>query len=279
MAKTREQVIQELDDKIPRHAVETREGGGRMKLSYLSGWYTIDRLNKVLGQGNWGYDTELTKVHESTIDGKTDVAYIAKIRLNFNLPANPSETEKPSYYGTQSFEDVGYGDGRDRSAGKAHESAVKEAVTDGIKRCAKSLGMSLGLALYSKEQENVDDGEEARKADAGARSGSSGVVPGPAPKESAGGNKPVAGAAGEGHGGQTGPGTGRPGSQPAGEKAKETLIGIVRKNSGIVIQQGKSTKDALLAIMQSSYGITKIDDLSVEQLNDLNAKIKEMQNV
>ena len=56
------------------------------------------------------------------------------------------------------FSDVGYGDGSDaKNAGKAHELAAKESVTDGLKRAAKNLGMSMGLALYSKEQENVED--------------------------------------------------------------------------------------------------------------------------
>jgi recombination DNA repair RAD52 pathway protein len=46
---------------------------------------------------------------------------------------------------------------------------VKEAVTDGIKRCAKNLGMSMGLALYDKTQENVD--EESNDTQAGAAQG------------------------------------------------------------------------------------------------------------
>ena len=41
-----------------------------------------------------------------------------------------------------------------------YNTKAKEAVTDALKRAAKNLGMSMGLALYDKEQVNVDDGEE-----------------------------------------------------------------------------------------------------------------------
>lgn len=132
-----------LDEKIPENAIEHRNQGGR-EVSYLSGAFVIDRLNQVLGHLNWGYGiTELKCVYE----GKTEqssgevyaVSYIAKIKLH-------AATEVIATY-----EDVGYGDGFDKkNPGKAHELAVKEAVTDGIKRCAKNLGRSLGLELYLK---------------------------------------------------------------------------------------------------------------------------------
>jgi recombination DNA repair RAD52 pathway protein len=51
--------------------------------------------------------------------------------------------------------DRGHGHGIDRYVGAAVESAEKEAATDALKRCAKSLGMRLGLALYDKAQEHV----------------------------------------------------------------------------------------------------------------------------
>jgi hypothetical protein len=39
--------------------------------------------------------------------------------------------------------------------GLAHESAVKEAVTDALKRALRSFGNPFGLALYDKTRENV----------------------------------------------------------------------------------------------------------------------------
>lgn len=147
--KSYEELVIELDSKIPRDMVQERDGGGGRKLSYLPGHYVIDRLNKVIGQGNWSYDSEITLLHSGLVGDKHSVHYSAKVSLQVELAGK-----------TTSFTDYGYGDGLDKyNPGKAHELALKESITDGIKRCAKNLGMSMGLALYSKEQENVDDGE------------------------------------------------------------------------------------------------------------------------
>lgn len=151
MSKTIEQIRQELDSNIPRDVISERDAGfGGKKLSYLEGWYVIDRLNKVFGQGNWSYSLgDLIKTFEGEVNGRNYVSYIAKVQLSLAVPNSTDITV---------FTDVGFGDGQDKSnPGKAHELAVKEAVTDGIKRCAKSLGMSMGLALYDKTQEFVDD--------------------------------------------------------------------------------------------------------------------------
>lgn len=150
-----------LDEAIPAEAVEQRQGGGR-QLSYLSGAYVINRLNQVLGQGNWGYDiVELKNVYTGMVNQRSgDVntaSYIAQVTLNAKIV---TDTEKDSYRNWSSFTDVGYGDGTDKTnPGKAHELAVKEAITDALKRAAKNLGMSMGLALYFKEGQYV--GEES----------------------------------------------------------------------------------------------------------------------
>jgi len=151
MSKTYEEVVKELDAKIPRDAIAERDGGGGRKLSYLEGHYVIDRLNKVLGPGNWAYTSDATLAHQGTIPGRSgetySVHYITKVRLVVSIGDTSTE-----------FTDYGYGDGSDRNnPGKAHELAIKESVTDGLKRCAKNLGMSMGLALYDKSQENVEE--------------------------------------------------------------------------------------------------------------------------
>lgn len=174
--KNYETLVQELDSKIPRDVISERDGGGGRKLSYLEGWYVIDRLNKVVGQGNWSYETEeMRLVREGTIKDKygNDVHtahYIAKVTLNARL--SPGVEDRSLYSGWSTFSDYGYGDGSDKNnPGKAHELAVKEAVTDAVKRCAKNLGMSLGLALYDKTQENVAEAEEAKPVDKNSASG------------------------------------------------------------------------------------------------------------
>lgn len=139
----------ELDVNIPKDVVHTRSQGGK-DLSYLEAWYVTDRMNQVLGQGNWGYQiVSLDKVFE----GKTEqysgevfaTSYTARVSLFANIDGR-----------TVIFTEVGYGDGTDKkNPGKAHELATKEAVSDGVKRAAKNLGRSMGLALYDKTQEYV----------------------------------------------------------------------------------------------------------------------------
>lgn len=148
---TTKEIREKLNAKIPREVISEREGGGARKLSYLEGWYVINRLNEIFGQGRWSYEVkEMRLVFAAEVAGKQVAHYVAHGSLGFSLPDG-----RQSY-----FTDFGYGDGSDKyNPGKAHELAVKEAATDGLKRCARNLGMSMGLALYDKKQENVDDGE------------------------------------------------------------------------------------------------------------------------
>jgi recombination DNA repair RAD52 pathway protein len=144
----------ELDKNIPASAVEKRSGGGGKELSYLTGAYVINRLNEVLGQGNWGYTIKaLTKTFEGTVvqgykkESVFAVSYIAQLFFEANIDG------KRAF-----FEEIGYGDGTDKSSpGKAHELATKEAITDSLKRAAKNLGISFGLGLYFKSEEYVDE--------------------------------------------------------------------------------------------------------------------------
>lgn len=134
-----------LDEKIPRDVVSLRDGGGGRKLSYLEGWYVIDRLNKIFGPLGWSKEIiDVRQVVNTTKNGEFP-AYLVKVRLL----VHPEGSVKASK--------EGYGYGADKSGLNAHELAIKEAVTDALKVAAKDLGMSMGLALYDKSQENVSD--------------------------------------------------------------------------------------------------------------------------
>lgn len=144
---------EKLDQNIPESAIEQREAWRNgPKLSYLSGAYVINRLNEVLGQGNWSYGIhKMDKVYEGEIEqssGKAfTVSYITQVWFNANIDGRQVN-----------FIEVGYGDGTDKkSQGKAHELATKESSTDALKRAAKNLGISMGLGLYFKSGEYVDE--------------------------------------------------------------------------------------------------------------------------
>lgn len=178
--KTKEQILTDLDANIPKSAVSSRQGGGTKALSYLEGWYVIDRMNKIFGPDAWSYDvTELRCVHQGELDGKYgkihSASYSATVALFVQFPDGQQ---------AKRITDVGFGNGTDKTdPGKPHELATKEAVTDALKRCAKSLGMSLGLALYDKKQENVGD-EEPKMGEGYSKQGSmAALAPKPAPTQ------------------------------------------------------------------------------------------------
>lgn len=155
--KTIEELRVELEAKIPRDVIAQRKAGFGGMLNYLPGFYVINRLNEVIGAGNWAYSSEVFQLERGTV--KTDkgevfsVHYMAKVRLAVTLAAGI----------TTEFTDYGYGDGTDKnSMGKAHELAIKEAVTDGLKRAARCLGNSFGNALYDKSGEGIDEGMDTR---------------------------------------------------------------------------------------------------------------------
>ena len=131
-----------LNANLDARVVRTREGGGGKELYYVEGWWVIDQLNRIIGQGRWGYECEPHMVSDAVnAKGNPTVTYISRCTLTIE--------------GCQPITDHGAGHGNDRDRGLAIEKAIKEANTDALKRCAKSLGMALGLALYDKAQEHV----------------------------------------------------------------------------------------------------------------------------
>lgn len=140
-------------------SVKTREQG-RGKVSYIEGWHVIAEANRIFGFDGWARQTmELKCVSEKErMIGKTDnkpgypgwgVSYIAKVRI---------------CVGDLIREGCGTGHGIDRDLGQAHESALKEAETDAMKRAFMTFGNQFGLALYDKEQAGVADEPTAKDA-------------------------------------------------------------------------------------------------------------------
>lgn len=269
MSKTADQIRSELDAKIPRDAIALREGGNGKSLSYLQGWYVINRLNEVFGQGNWSYSTkEMRLVHQGTLPDKykntVNVAhYVAQVELAVRLPCK----RDPSLLMETRFSDFGYGDGSDKvNPGKAHELAVKEAVTDAIKRCAKNLGMSMGLALYDKSQENVDDGQDDAPSTPAAK-------PAPKPRAVAQGPKPearkdasVAATISSGPEQKSVP------ENPPTERGQ--LNEMITQMSKVIIAKKKNTQEELRAMLKEKFGVDRKEDLTDARAADLYAHLK-----
>jgi len=111
------------------------------KGDYIEGWHAINEANRIFGFGGWSYTTDLKFVSDLVnSNGNHEIGYICKCRLTVDGVTR---------------EDVGYGSGAAKKAGDAHEGAVKEAVTDALKRALRTFGNQFGLALYDKKQANV----------------------------------------------------------------------------------------------------------------------------
>lgn len=135
-----------LNDKLDAKSVKPAQKYGP-KGDYLEGWHVIAEANRIFGFGEWSYTLmACTCVFQGPREIGRDkkpgfgVTYTATVRV---------------MVGEVSREDVGAGHGYDVDCGLAHESAIKEAVTDALKRALRTFGNPFGLALYDKSRENV----------------------------------------------------------------------------------------------------------------------------
>jgi hypothetical protein len=133
-------IIRELQKPLDAGVVKQREQAGR-SFSYIESWWAISEANRIFGHLNW--DRQTSDIHLAQCEQKGDkwyVSYTAKSSIS---------TASVMRHG------FGFGQGIDRDLGKAHESAIKEAESDAMKRALMTFGNPFGLALYDKEQRNV----------------------------------------------------------------------------------------------------------------------------
>jgi DNA repair and recombination protein RAD52 len=132
--------------------VKSRAQSGR-NLSYVEGWLVISEANRIFGFDGWTRETldiRLVAERERKIGKEPNqkdgwgVSYVAKVKV-IAFAGDSLVTR----------EGVGAGHGIDADLGQAHESAIKEAETDAMKRALMTFGNPFGLALYDKEQANV----------------------------------------------------------------------------------------------------------------------------
>lgn len=116
-----------LAAQLPRDAV--RKLPGKSSADYVSGFYVIQRLIEVFGPDGWADEYEAPVVREGDrpvihVRGTLTAAGVTRGDVGVGVAANNSPD--------------------------AFETAMKGAYTDCLKRCARKLGDSFGLALYEK---------------------------------------------------------------------------------------------------------------------------------
>lgn len=144
-----EEQTKQLTAPLDKQYVSQRDKGG-VKLSYIEGWHAIAEANRIFGFGCW--DREAVDIHQlgettKNAKGNAVVSYMARVRITVRCNNGDIVVR----------EGCGYGSGFAGSEGDAHESAIKEAETDAMKRALMTFGNAFGLALYDKTQANVKD--------------------------------------------------------------------------------------------------------------------------
>jgi hypothetical protein len=153
---------------LDRAKVRQREQG-RTAVSYIEGWQVIAEANRIFGFDGWQRLTlQLRCIHQaerligSRANGREPkpgwgVTYTARVRITVGGPGLPVVIR----------EGCGAGHGIDTDLGQAHESALKEAETDAMKRALMTFGNPFGLALYDKQQREVTGSGSSRTPAAG----------------------------------------------------------------------------------------------------------------
>jgi len=138
--------IAALSAPLDRAKVQTRSHAGR-SLAYLEGWQAIAEANRIFGFDGWQRETiavQCVSERERTLGSSNragwGVTYTARVRIRV---------------GDVIREGSGAGHGIDADLGQAHESALKEAETDAMKRALMTFGNPFGLALYDKQHREV----------------------------------------------------------------------------------------------------------------------------
>lgn len=138
---------------LNRKHVKSRNQGGSA-VSYIEAWHAIAEANRIFGFDSWTRETvEFRVVSErERLIGKAQkpgwsVTYIAKVRVM-------AVRDDGKWLAR---EGCGAGHGIDVDLGQAHESALKEAESDAMKRALMTFGNPFGLALYDKTQAKVED--------------------------------------------------------------------------------------------------------------------------
>ncbi len=123
--------------------VSQRRGRAGMIYHYLEGHTVIDQANLIFGHGGWGYDLVggVTLRKFETVDSRTGEvkafsAYSAPVRVT--VAGAPSRT------------DVGFHAVAEETP-EGHDTALKGAVTDGLKRALRSFGVQFGNGLYGDQ--------------------------------------------------------------------------------------------------------------------------------
>ena len=136
-------VTQSLGQPIDPELVSQRKGRGGRSFDYLEGHAVIDQANRIFGYGGWGYELveNVTLRRIETVDPQTGEVKVAQ---GYSAPV------RVTVAGALPRTDIGvHPVAEDNFDG--HDTAMKGAVTDGLKRAFRGFGVQFGNAFYGDQ--------------------------------------------------------------------------------------------------------------------------------
>ena len=137
-----------LNEELSPEFVKDRDQAGN-NLKYIEGYRSELNANRIFGY-KWSKQIlDQKQLYERTYKNTKgnemiEIAYSCQIRAYFYID------DKEFYRDGSGF---GNGQASIGNPSQAHELAIKESETDGLKRALKSLGKQFGLGLYDKDIE------------------------------------------------------------------------------------------------------------------------------
>ena len=160
-------VSQALGQPVDPELVSQRKGRGGRVFDYLEGHAVIDQANRIFGFGGWGYELvgDVTLRRIETVDPQTgevkvDQGYSAPVRVTV-AGALPRTDLGVHPVAEDNFD--------------GHDTAMKGAVTDGLKRAFRSFGVQFGNGFYG-DQPQAGNQPQPQRVPAPAK-GNSGQAP------------------------------------------------------------------------------------------------------
>ena len=136
-------VTQALGQPLDSQLVSQRKGRGGKSFDYLEGHIVIAQANRIFGYGGWGYELveNVTLRRIETVDPQTGEV---KVEQGYSAPV------RVTVAGALPRTDIGvHPVAEDTFDG--HDTAIKGAVTDGLKRAFRGFGVQFGNGFYGDQ--------------------------------------------------------------------------------------------------------------------------------
>ncbi len=138
-------VIEKLGQPLDPELVSQRRGRAGRVFDYIEGHAVIDQANRIFGFGGWGYELigDVTLRQIETVDSETGEMVTSSV---YSAPV------RVTVAGALPRTDTGFHAVTEKTV-DGHDTALKGAVTDGMKRAFRSFGVQFGNDFYGDQSQ------------------------------------------------------------------------------------------------------------------------------